>query len=719
MGAFFVKFTLQMYAMRLSKLVFLNLVMISLHFFASASRIEKGFIALNEFNYFEAKKDFIQSIKKDSSAASFGLATIYFRSDNPFHSLDSAYRYICISERTFNLVTEKEKVLLLKYGFEYLKIIELRAKISSEYYHIALKQNTIEGFDYFIKNNDWANERFHAIYKRDSLAFNLAKEINTSSEIISFMEKYPSSDFLLDAQKVLELCQYREATVDDKLESYILFCKENPRNRYVKDAEDRIYELSTSTKSLQEYANFVSNFPLNRNAEIAWRNIYQLFMIDYSDDRIQEFQSRYPLYPFVEELEQDIKYAKRQLIPFKRDSLFGFMDYDGIPIIEPMYDYLGFFNEGLAVAVKNGKYGYVDKGNTTIIDFIYDSGSDFEEGRAIVGIKEKVGVINRAGHIILPIDFKDIGSFSEGLIYAKKDSLYGYFDNTGFQRIEDNYSEAYSFSNGLAKVQLGNHQALIDIYGTTIVPPLFETIHFFNDSLLVFESNEKYGICRMNGSIIDSAKYDIIGLLSNNRALVKQKGKLGYMNGEGKIVLDFKYDEFPNFIEIGQFNGIYAIVRFKGKFGVIDHFGKFIVPATYPQFGKFSSLIAYSRGKGWGFIDLTNTSIIAPHYSFAESFNDGFAVVEKDTLIGLINPQGVVTVPIEFNNINRLDKDRVIVTLKNQQGVYNVNGEKIVPVEYQQIHVVNKDFLILTKSEEVHYLYLPQNKIIKPTTRNE
>lgn len=690
-----------------------------LHFSIFASRIEKGFIALKEFNYFEAKKDFIHSIKKDSSAASFGLATIYFRNDNPFHSLDSAYRYICISERTFSFVTQKEKTLLQKYGFEYLTIIELRAKISTEFYRLALKKNTIEGYEQFIQKNDWANERFHAIFKRDSLAFNLAKEMNTSNEIISFMEKYPASEFVRDAQKVLELCQFKEATMDDQIESYVLFCKENPRNRHVKDAEDRIYELSVQNKTLEEYAQFVAQFPYNRNAEIAWRNVYQLFMIDYSDDRIQQFQTTYPLYPFTDELEKDIKYAKRQLVPFKQDSLFGFMDYEGNQIIEPMYDYLGFFTEGLAVAAKNGKYGYIDKGNNIIIDFIYDSGSDFEEGRAIVGIKDKVGIINRAGHIILPIDFKDIGSFSEGLIYAKKDSLYGYFDNTGFQRIEDKYTEAFSFSNGLAKVQLGIHQAFIDIYGTTIVPPFFETIHFFNDSLLVFEMNQKFGICKMNGEIVDSAKYDLIGRLSNNRALVKQNGKLGYMNGEGKVILDFKYDEFPNSIEMGQFNGVYAIVRLKGKFGVIDNFGKLIVPATYPQLGKFGSLIAYSRGKGWGYIDLTNTSVIPPQFNFAESFEDGFAVVEKDTLIGLINPQNVPVIPLEFTSIHRIDKEHVIVSLKNLQGVYTVYGDKIVPIEYQQIHLVNKEFLLLTKGEEVHYLYLPQNRIIKPKIGNE
>lgn len=699
------------------KILFASVAIFFFSLSIKASGIEKGYIALKEYNYFEAKKIFTKSLKKDSSAAGFGLATIFFRNDNPFHALDSAYKYICISERNFIFVGDPEKIKLRQYGFDYLNIINLRQKISLQYYEFALKENSVLGFENFIQKNDWSNERFQAIYKRDSLAFESAVKINTSIELRSFMAKYPSSEFIRDAQKVLELCQYKEVTASGTMDSYISFCKDNSRNRYVKDAEDKIYELSIINKKLDEYYLFIENFPFNRNVEVAWRNVYKLFLVDYSDDRILSFQNSYPNYPFQSELQQDIKFSKRLLVPFKEGLLYGFMDYEGTPIIQPEYDYVGFFSEGVAVVMKNGKYGFIDKGNNLIIDLLYDSAIDFEGGRAIVGLKDKFGIINRVGHIILPIDFEDLGTFSEGLIYGKKDSLFGYYDNSGFQRLEEKYSEAFSFSNGIAKVQLGRKQAFIDTYGALIVSPVFESIHFFNDSLLVFEKEGRFGICRKNGTLIDSIKYDMIGILSTDRAIVTNKGKLGYINGEGKLIIDMKFDEFPNFIEVGQYKGAYAVIRIKGKYGVIDHLGKIIIPATYLHLGKFSSLIAFTKGKGWGFLDLLNNPVISAQFDFAESFNDGFAVVEKDTLLGLINPQGIVTLPIIFNEINRIDKNRVMVGLKYLHGIYSVTGEVIVPIEYQQIRIIDKDFLILTKQDEVHYLYLPQNKIIKPNPK--
>ena len=68
-----------------------------------ANKITKGFEALQEFNYFEAKKLFTKSLKKYPAPASFGLATIYYRKDNPFHSLDSAYKYIGIAKKIWLL----------------------------------------------------------------------------------------------------------------------------------------------------------------------------------------------------------------------------------------------------------------------------------------------------------------------------------------------------------------------------------------------------------------------------------------------------------------------------------------------------------------------------------------------------------------------------------------------------------------------------------------
>ena len=357
--------------MRISIISFFLFVFISAtSFISKAANIENGYKALKVYNYFEAKRIFYKTIKKDSSSAAFGLATIYYRKDNPFHSLDSAFLYVQVAERNYNNTDEKTRGKLFPYGFEHIEIVRLRDSISTIYFNQAVEENTVLAYNEFITLHPWAQERFRAIYKRDAIVFKDLKEKNKSNLYKEFIEENPHSHFVRLAQTEYELSLYKEMTASGKLEDYVNFISLHPDNRYVKDAEDKVYRLSTAGNEVADFKNFIERFPFNRNLKDAWRKLYQLYMIDYSDERAVLFKVDFPDYPFQYELEQDIKFAQRQLLPIKKGDFFGAMNYEGDLILEAAYDYLGFFNEGLAVAVRNGRYGFIDKGNNVIIDFL-------------------------------------------------------------------------------------------------------------------------------------------------------------------------------------------------------------------------------------------------------------------------------------------------------------------------------------------------------------
>ena len=251
--------------MKSKRNIILSLFILFSTFSLLAGKIEKGFEALNSYNYFEAKEIFYSTIKKQASPSAFGLATIYYKTDNTFHSLDSAYKYINISESTYSLLNSKDKEKLKKYGFEYLSIIDLRSKISAATYEIVKKQNTLETFNLFIKNFEWSNEKFDAITKRDSIAFEIAKNTNSSAAYNEFLTLYPTSELHANAFKQFNLTQYREQTNSGLLSSYLSFVKQFPDNPYVKEADDRIYELSTQANTIEDFNAFIKAYPSNRN----------------------------------------------------------------------------------------------------------------------------------------------------------------------------------------------------------------------------------------------------------------------------------------------------------------------------------------------------------------------------------------------------------------------------------------------------------------------
>ena len=684
-----------------------------------AGKIEKGFIALNEFNYFKAKDLFEKTLKKSVAPASYGLATIYSRSDNPFYSLDSAYNFILKAEFSYGALSEKKKVHYKEFNFDYNAILDVRAKISSAFYVLAKNENSIQSYTTFIHIHPWANEIFEAINTRDSLAFELAKKENTSNAFRYFLDNYYQSALLSIVQKEFNLAQYREMTISNNLLSYLEFTAKCPNNPYVLEAEDRVYEISTESNLIESYFWFIQTYPKNRNVNIAWRNIYQLYMAEYSDERINQFKIDYPNYPFLQELEDDLIFMKLNLLPYKDQSYYGFMDYTGEIIIQADYEQLSFFKEGLALAMKNGFYGYIDKANNVVIPFNYSDGTDFENGRAVIEIDGKQGMIDRSGNLVFQPVFKDLGQLSENLAYGSKDSLYAYYDKNWNLRIPEKFEEAYAFIGGIAKVQQNGNQGYIDEFGTFIVPPGYPEISFFNDSMLIFEDDNLYGLMKRNCQVMVPAKFQEIGQLSGNLALFVENDLIGFIDGVGNIVIPAAFEIYPNYKKRSQFVSNLAVVSQKGKFGIINQMGKIIVPISFNAIGEISSLTAFTKGNGWGFMDLTGKVILLPEYDYADSFKDGTAIVEKLTLQGVIDVKGKVIIPVSYTSIDRLTKELFLVSNGAQFGVFTTKGEMIVPLEYQQIRVIDKDLLVLINSNEVHYLYVPEKRIIQSTIKGE
>ena len=150
--------------------------LISCFLTSTASTIDKAFGALYEYDYFKAKKLFYTQLKKSRVEASFGLATIYYRNDNPFYKLDSAYKYIAICRSNFaNLSIEKKEKLKTIYHLTDSSIIALHDSISQKAYNIFFKNIAIQSAEKYATTFFYSNYIEDVLCKRDSLAFNEIK----------------------------------------------------------------------------------------------------------------------------------------------------------------------------------------------------------------------------------------------------------------------------------------------------------------------------------------------------------------------------------------------------------------------------------------------------------------------------------------------------------------------------------------------------------------
>ncbi len=87
---------------------------------------------------------------------------------------------------------------------------------------------------------------------------------------------------------------------------------------------------------------------------------------------------------------EDIVKTKQHRKAKQKDKKYGFVDLSDNWVIDPVYDDVLEFVEGMAAVKKDGKWGFVDIHGTLVIPALYDYVESFKDGRAYVEIWDEV-----------------------------------------------------------------------------------------------------------------------------------------------------------------------------------------------------------------------------------------------------------------------------------------------------------------------------------------
>jgi len=205
-------------------------LLFSLFFFSvniKASKIENAFTALRIYNYFEAKQLFEKVFKSETAAAGYGLSTIYYRNDNPFFNIDSAYKFIIISENSFNRMNLKSQMEIAKFNVNSKSIDSLKTLIHTKAYELYKGKNDIKTLNVFIEKYVTAPQCFDAIDLRNKMAFELSKKEDTYQGYKTFIETYPFAKEVPEAHERYESSLFQAST----------------KNNTVKESSKRDFEI--------------------------------------------------------------------------------------------------------------------------------------------------------------------------------------------------------------------------------------------------------------------------------------------------------------------------------------------------------------------------------------------------------------------------------------------------------------------------------------------
>ncbi len=685
---------------------------------ASASRVKKGYVALEVKDYFSAKKHFTKGLKYNNSPSAYGLAIIYSRDDNPFFDLDSAYRYILFADSTYNDSADRKKQKWQIYGWSSKSIDSLKLIVSTSFFKIARENNSVLSYSKFIQRHPWSREYERAIYSRDSLAFFQAVANNDANSYRKFVEAYPESEFGELALENYHNSQFLELTGDGTLESFTNFVASHPESPQRKEADAVIFKMVTESNTEDAFKDFVLNYSQNTFIEEGWKQFYQVYLFDYSKGRMVEFKKTYPQALNMDEVDFDIALYNSVFLPFMKNGKYGFMNEDGQIIIDAKFQFVEGFNEGLSSFAENDKVGFIDKKGNIRIAPKYDGVSAIVQGLFIVENDDLFGLIDRKGKVIMPCKYNDIGELSEGFIYASIDEEYFYANYNGLQLFTESLISASDFENNHAIVETETGVGVIDRMGAFLLPPLYNQLNWISDSLLSFSENEQFGIVSITGDTILNVSYNYIGDFSDNIALVSISDTVKYIDERGEVILSNFYETYPNYKLKGDFTYGAAIIAKDGKYGRINTSGDVVTEIEYENIGSGTKFIPYEKEEYWGLMSLSNKILVSPKYDALDIVNDNRAITKLEDSIGLIDVNGNVLLDNSYKSIDYLTENSYAVSNGENYALF-VDSNFVSNFEYKTISYLSKRFVSLKGDMIIDYYDLERKKVVKLKERSE
>lgn len=319
------------------------------------------------------------------------------------------------------------------------------------------------------------------------------------------------------------------------------------------------------------------------------------------------------------------------LLPFRQGDLWGFADSAGQVLIQPGYQSVQPFREGLAIVMRDSLYGVIDK-----------------KGREVVPIKflnilpSACGLLTlrtSAGYILLGIDGKRLtqdvyqkvfpSTCSEDRIPVIQDGKIAYLDRTGKNLTGYIYDDAYPFHHGVAPVK----------------------------------KNGKWGLLAANGKVRGGFRLEGLYPLTSGLGVGMEKDatgleRWGVIDTNGNTIIPFQFGQIT-----GSFQGSHIAAAARNpmdlfKEGIADSLNTWFIfnrqgvmtGETHAHlWDDFSEgLIVAERAGKFGFVDSTGRVAIPFQYEWACAFRMGMAWVGKAGKYGFIDHQGKVVIPLRY-----------------------------------------------------------------------
>ncbi|MEO0899621.1 MAG: WG repeat-containing protein [Bacteroidota bacterium] len=375
---------------------------------------------------------------------------------------------------------------------------------------------------------------------------------------------------------------------------------------------------------------------------------------------------------------------KTGLFPIYANGLQGLMDRNGKVVLEPNFENIGEFHEGVAHYFQNGKYGLLNKDGQAITGPIYDlRPGKHSSGLISVKLGNKYGYINAKGETKINPQYDYANDFNDGFAQVRVNNNEGIIDRNGQWVIQPNYQKLGEIKDGLIAAQLGNNFGFLDKEGKLVINPQYQNVSNFRQGLALVQTGGKFGLIDKSGKIVVNPQFDYVSndFEDVNWILVGVGGMVGAINKQGEYIVSPQY-KFIRKLDEGYYiassnagtsvldtNGDIIlnptpgreiksylgnqkfIVDLGGKQGIVNSADKYLVQPTLDKiYNSQSGLYRAKQNGKFGYLKENGSWAVQPQFEDAQDFQESRAWVKVGFKWGLIDKGGQWIVNPQFNS---------------------------------------------------------------------
>ena len=285
---------------------------------------------------------------------------------------------------------------------------------------------------------------------------------------------------------------------------------------------------------------------------------------------------------------------------------------------------------------------------------------------------------------------KDCGYFYNGLASFSYHGKYGFLNTDGEVIVDPEYDYVYDFDkeSGLACVFIGTmsswgypdegNYGFIDTEGNVVIDLQYEDGFSFSEGLAAVEKDGKYGFIDVQENVVIPFKWDNAYNFHDGIAQVWKNEKAGYIDKEGNVISEPEWDQWSS--SSTSFDGLIRVNDSLGKYGFIDLTGKLVIPCEYDYANSFSEgYTVVEVDDKYGFIDTKGSYVVDPQWDDASSFSNEIACVKKNDKYGYIDTTGKVVIEPEFDSENSfINADYTLVEKNGTNYIIDKKGNEVL-----------------------------------------